>query len=431
MSTLSLPQRPAAFQFATRYATHIAALACALLAVLAAAALVAQVSGERGIAPVASSSDISVGGIEVNVTGDNAEDARQNGWREAQRLAWAELDGPELPDSRLDSLVAAIVVESEQIGPRRYIARLGVIFDRQRAGSLLGAEGARARSAPMLTLPVLVSGGTQTMFEVRNPWQRAWAEYQFGSSTIDYVRPSGSGGESLLLTYGQTGRRSRAWWNTILDQFGAADVLVPIANLTWEWPGGPVQGRFTARYGPDNRYLDEFTLRAESAEQLPAMLIRAVERFDRIFAAALASGRLRPDPTLTLDNVELSPALRALLEEARRGEAAEREAAASEGADDSDEAVPTDIPTAEPTQAAATATFAVQVATPDAASFDSALSLLRGTPGVGSVAVTSTAIGGNSVLRVTYSGELSALAATLRSRGWAVNEGQNALGISR
>jgi hypothetical protein len=71
------------------------------------------------------------------------------------------------------------------------------------------------------------------------------------------------------------------------------------------------------------------------------------------------------------------------------------------------------------------------VATPDAASFDTALSLLRGTPGVGSVAVTSTAIGGNSVMRVTYSGELSALASALRSRGWAVNEGQNALGISR
>ena len=50
-----------------------------------------------------------------------------------------------------------------------------------------------------------------TMFEVRNPWQRAWAEHQFGSSAIDYVRPAGSGGESLLLTYGQTGRRSRAW----------------------------------------------------------------------------------------------------------------------------------------------------------------------------------------------------------------------------
>ncbi|WP_340586846.1 heavy-metal-associated domain-containing protein [Erythrobacter alti] len=404
-------------------------MAAALLCLVAITSLIAQVAGERGIAPVASSSDIDVGGIEVNTTGDSPEEARQNGWKEAQRKAWEQLDGPDISDDRLDSLVAAIVVEEENIGPRRYIARLGVIFDRQRAGALLGSTGSRNRSAPMLTLPTMISGGTQTMFEVRNPWQHAWAQYQFGNSAIDYVRPSGAGGESLLLTYGQTGRRSRAWWNNILDQFGAADVLVPIANLHWEYPGGPVEGRFTARYGPDNRYLADFSLRADSEAALPAMLNRAIERFDRIYSAALSAGTLRPDPTLTLDNVEISPALRALLEEARSGELAESNAAREPaGGEDTTEVEPTPQPTA---TTAAAATFAVQVATPDAASFDTALSLLRGTPGVSSVTVNSTAIGGASVLRVTYNGELSALAGALRSRGWAVNEGSNALGISR
>src|SRR5690606_21255309 len=97
-----------------------------------------------------------------------------------------------ISDSQLNSLVSAVVIESEQLGPRRYIATLGVIFDRARAGAILGAGNSRARSAPMLTLPVLISGGTQTMFEVRNPWQRAWAERQMGASAIDYVRPSGA-----------------------------------------------------------------------------------------------------------------------------------------------------------------------------------------------------------------------------------------------
>lgn len=403
------------------------AIVLAILALVAAAALVAQVSGDRGIIPVASSSDFEVRGIEVNATGDNAEDARINGWRMAQQQAWEQLGGPSVPDARLESMVAAIVIEEEHIGPRRYIARLGVIFDRQRAGSLLGSSGARSRSAPMLTLPVLITGGTQTMFETRNPWQRAWAEHQFGSSAIDYVRPSGAGGESLLLTYGQTGRRSRAWWNGILDQFSAADIIVPIAELSWLWPGGPVQGHFVARYGPDNRYLDEFTMQAESPAAVPAMLERAVSRFDEIYTAALASGRLRPDPTLTLDNIEISPEIRALLDEARRAEAGEgsgRDAAGSDSARSE--------PTPTPTQTAAAATtIVVQVATPDASSFDNGLSLLRATPGVSGVSVSSTAIGGNSVFRVTFAGELSALAAALRSRGWAVNEGQNALGISR
>ncbi|WP_234035207.1 heavy-metal-associated domain-containing protein [Aurantiacibacter sediminis] len=428
MSMLSITPRLQAPRFPALFGLAAAALLC----LVAGASLLAQVSGDRGISPVASSTDIDVRGIEVNVTGDSAEEARANGWREAQRLAWQQLEGPPIPDSRLESLVAAIVVEEEQIGPRRYIARLGVIFDRQRAGGLLGASGNRARSAPMLTLPVMVSDGTQTMFETRNPWQRAWAQYQFGSSAIDYVRPSGAGGESLTLTYGQTGRRSRAWWNNILDQFSAADVLVPIVNLSWQYPGGPVEGQFTARYGPDNRYLDSFAMRADSADELPAMLNRAVARFDQIFSEALADGTLRPDPTLTLDNIEISPEIRALLDEARRAEAAEAAAAAGEADDVASAGLPdSDTATATSEPAVAAATYVVQVATPDGNAFDNALTLLRGTPGVSSVAVGSTAIGGASVLRVTYNGELPALAAALRSRGWAVNEGENALGISR
>lgn len=426
MSTLSLPFRP----LAKPSPALIGAIGFACLLLVAIASLMAQVSGERGIAPVASSTDIQVSGIEINVAGSSPEDARANGWRQAQRMAWEQLGGPSIPDSRLESLVSAIVVERESIGPRRYVATLGVIFDRQRAGALLGSSGARTRSAPMLTLPVLISGGTQTMFEVRNPWQRAWAEYQFGGSAIDYVRPSGAGGESLLLTYGQTQRRSRAWWNTVLDQFSAADVVVPIANLSWDYPGGPVTGRFTARYGPDNIYLDNFTLRAPNAEALPGMLNEAVERFDTIYTAALADGRLRPDPTLTLSNVELSPEIRALLEQARRGEAEANQPSANDN-DGSEAATPGDQATTPAQPAATSATYVVQVATPDAASLDTALGNLRGTPGVSGVSINSTALGGVSVLQVTYAGDIGALAGALRSRGWAVNQGANALGISR
>lgn len=397
MPSLTLPTAPT-----VRRPWVLIAVALALVA--AAAALVAQVGGDRGIIPVASSEDIEVRDIEVDVTGKNPEDARLNGWREAQKLAWKKLGGPAIPDSQLEGLVSAIVVQQEQLGPRRYIATLGVVFDRARAGGLLGGEGERARSAPMLTLPVLISGGTQTMFEVRNPWQRAWAETQFGSSAIDYVRPSGAGGESLLLTFGQTGRRSRVWWNDILDQFGAADVLIPIANLRYSYPGGPVEGRFTGRYGPDNRWLGEFTLRVQSADQIPAMMNRAVQRFDQMFTRALAEGKLRPDPTLSLSAAEIRPEIRALIEAARRAE---------EVAAGASEIVPSETdaggPAATPTEdtPVALGTYTVQVAT------------------------SSVAIGGTSVLRVTYLGDLNGLANALRAAGWQVTVGSNALAITR
>lgn len=414
-----------------RPASWIAALGALGLAIAAGTALIAQVSGDRGIAPVASSTDISIGGIEVNASGRNAEDARKNGWLQAERKAWEKLGGPKLSDSDIDSMVSAIVIESEQIGPRRYIAKLGVVFDRTKAGPLLGGQGGPAvRSAPLLTIPVLNSGGTYTVYEVRNGWQRAWAEYQAGRSAIDYVRPSGAGGDSLLVNYGQLGRRSRSWWRNVLDAYGAADVIVPVAHLERQWPGGPVKGTFTARFGPDDKFIESFTLSARSEDEVPGMLNKAIEQFDQIYTAALLRGDLRPDPTLRTDRLTLDPKIAALIAAERDAQSADAAAAAAAAA--LAVPVPSETAPAQPPAAAATVnSFVVQFTTPSAAAVDSALASIRGTPGVRGAATSSIAIGGVSVMRVSYGGDVGALAAALRSRGWSVNQSGNSLTISR
>lgn len=417
--------------FSTLTGRQLSILAASLAALLMALAALAQIAGDRGIAPVAASRDIRVSGIEVDTRGDTPQEARGAGWKEAARLAWAKIGGPQLSDSQLTSMVSAIVIESEQLGPRRYIARLGVVFDRARASGYLGGEGEVTRSAPLLLIPVTVSAGTATVFERRNPWQRAWAEYQTGVSRIDYVRPSGAGGDSLLVTYGQTGRRSRLWWRNVLDQFGASDVLIAIARLEYAYPSGPVTGRFTARYGPDNSWLGEFTLRAGSQAQLPAMLDQAVQRFDALYTRALDAGMLRPDPTLTLETPVLPPEVAALIEQGR-AQAAREEAArtAEDGAEPlappvPGAATPVSSPPAAPT------TITVQFATPDAAAVDAGLGAVRGAAGVRGVATTSLALGGTSVMRVTFAGSIDQLAAALRARGLTVREAGGGLSISR
>lgn len=398
------------------------------------ALVLAQVSGERGIAPTASSADIEVRGIEVDITADSAEEARERAWREAQRRAWERIDGPEISDSDLSSMVSAIVIERENVGPRRYIATLGVIFDRQRAGRYLGGQSQQRSSAPMLLIPVIASGGAYTTFERRNEWQRAWAEFNPGASRIDYVRPSGAGGDSLLINFGQTRRRSRAWWRTTLDQYGAADAVVPIARIDYQFPGGPVRGIFTARYGPDSTFLGEFELDADSPEEVPGMLAEAVRRFDRMFETALEEGKLKPDPTLQAGSAgEMDPALRRLIEIGRaiqqRDAAGEDDGAApAPSENDAAEAqeAPSPAETATPVQA-----ITVQFESPNASSFDAALSAMRAVPGVRGLAVTSTAIGGTSVMSVRYAGSLDELAEALVERGFSVNRGAGALAISR
>lgn len=409
----------------------------AIVASLAGAALLAiaawaQIEGERGIAPVAASRDIRVSGIFVDTKGNTPQEAREAGYKEAAKLAWARIGGPALSDSQLSAMVSAIAVEHEQLGPRRYIARLGVIFDRARASGYLGGEGEVARSAPLLLIPVTVTAGTETVFERRNPWQRAWAEYQTGTSRIDYVRPSGANGDSLLITYGQTGRRSRLWWRNVLDQFGASDVLIAIARLDHAYPGGPVTGRFTARYGPDNTWLGEFTLRAASSAQLPAMLEQAVERFNLLYTEALDQGKLSPDPTLNLETPVLPAEVQALIDQSRA--IAAREEAARTGQGLAGPASPgpgiNPVPAAGASAAVVT-TVAVQFATPDPASVDAAVGAVRGTPGVRGAVTSSLALGGTSIMRVTFAGSPAELAQALRARGFTVREAGGGLSISR
>src|SRR6476469_2034113 len=146
-------------------------------------------TADRGILPLDSSNTLEIGGIHVDVGGPDAQSARYAGWRIAQREGfrklWAKMhnapvnQAPSLPDGTLDQIVSSINVEREQIGPNRYIADLGVQFDRSKAAAFLGVEGVQAeRSVPMLLIPVLVSGGTATTVEQRNAWQRTWAQFR-------------------------------------------------------------------------------------------------------------------------------------------------------------------------------------------------------------------------------------------------------------
>ena len=436
--TLSVPFHLA---ITSRGRSKPAMLAAGMAALLVGAALVAQVGGERGIAPVAATNDIEVGGISVDVSAENAQAARQEGWREAQRKAWAQIGGPTVSDSQLQGLVSAIVIEQERVSPRRYIATLGVIFDRQRAGQLLGQAGRAAKSPPMLVIPVSFAAGAATTFEQRNDWQRAWAEFQAGSSRIAYVRPSGAGGQSLLVNFGQTERRSRFWWRNVLDQFSASGVVMPMARLTYLFPGGPVRGEFTARFGPDNRFLDRFTLTAENPEQLPAMLAQAVRQLDQIYTQAFDAGQLGIDPTLSLEGGELDPRFERLLALGEQLRQADRQRAATAagvapppartGESVPAESAPPAPAAPETTAPAVVTTITVQFATPNAGSVDATIAAVRGVGGVRGASTRSLALGGTSVMSVQFAGTAAELAAALRAQGFTVQQGGSALAISR
>ncbi|OWK32737.1 hypothetical protein [Sphingomonas mucosissima] len=372
----------------------------AVALVLGAGVSIAQIEGGgRGVAPVDSSSDYEVSGVRVDVAAKDADAARLGGWRVAQRKAWLDLSkrlgaGKGLvPDSTLDSIVTGIVVENEQIGPKRYVAKLGVLFDRNRAGAIFGISNYVMRSPPMVVIPITWSGGVATAFEQRTLWQEAWARYRTGGSAIDYIRPIGSGPDPLLLNLGQTQRPGRGWWRAVLNQYGGTDVLIPTVRLFRQWPGGPVIGVFQARQGPDNRLLSQFTLRVGSVAGIPQLLDAGVKRLDETYQSALRAGYLRSDPGLSY----VPPSDEPVEEE-----------------DEAGETLVTDAP------AAPVVTVSVQFDTPGVAAVTAGEAALRAVPGVSSATTSSLALGGLSVMTVGFAGPPEALKAALEARGWQV-----------
>ncbi len=348
----------------------------------------------------------AIPGISVDAAGRNAFDARANGWREAQRRAWPQLwarmtgatpaSAPRLSDAALDAMVAGFDIEREQIGPTRYIARLGVVFDRSRAAAYLGRSARVIRSAPMLLVPVLRDGGTVYTFERRTPWRAAWSRFRESGSSIDYVRPAGAAGDALLLPAGQAFRPDRNLWRTRFDRYGVADVLVAEARLTRRWPGGPVSGLFRALHGPDARELARFTLEAPSSEGLPAMLDQAVARIDAAYTAALRDGRLYSESDLMAELPDIPTGAPILGTGFDRGSGLDGEAVQS--------------------------VLVATVATPDAGALAAAQAALGTVAGVVRVTAAQIGLGGSSTLAITHVGPLDQLRYRLDMAGWRLEQ---------
>jgi len=373
-------------------------------------ALVAQLeSGDRGILPLDSSGVLEVSGIHVDVGGETAEAARYAGWRAAQRIGfkmlWAKANSapanqaPAVDDATLDDLVSSISVEKEQIGPGRYIADLGVLFDRSRAASLVGMAGDNRRSEPMLLMPLIVTAGTETSVETRNAWQAAWARFKTSTSAIDYVRPSGLGADPLLVNAAQTERPGRGAWRNILDTYGAADILVAEVQLHRLYPGGPASAHFVARHGPDGAVVGSFDIHDRNGGDLQPLMNKGVQQMDQLFTAAFNSGLLQRDSSL---NPPPAPPL-------------------------PEELVPDEqLATVAPAQA-----YQLLVAAPDAAWLTWSIASIRSVPGVDAVTESSVALGGTSSVVATYHGDIAALRAALMARGWSVDYEGGQLRLSR
>ena len=341
-----------------------------------------------------SSGAYAVGGIAVDVTAKTTNEARMEAYRTAERqawpLLWARLSGqpagaaPQLADSTIDGMVAGFEIQGEHFSTTRYIAKLGVVFDRGRASSYLTTGSGATRSPPMLLLPVLIDGGVRVIYQAKTPWLAAWQRFRDAVTPIDYIEAQGTPADNVLLTGYQPHRDDRPLWRNILSRFKAADVLIAEVKLDHDYPGGPVSATFIARHGPDATELGRFGLRSVGGDGLNAMFDEGVRRTDAIYAEALRDGRLRSEPDLTLALEPLG-------------------------------AIGSDIGTM--TEAAPSGGTDADVATPSARSWNEFEALLKGTPTVAGVSLTSLSLGGTSHIVIRHTDSFDMLAYQLDQKG--------------
>lgn len=352
----------------------------------------------------------SVGGIKVDVAAANPQSARFAAYRIAQREAWPQLwarltgqkasAAPKLSDGQLDSIVSGIESQGERFSMTRYIATLGVVFDRTRIAQYVGSAGGSLQSSPMLLLPVWIDAGATTILHSKTPWAAAWARFRENVTPVDYVLAPGKAADNILLTGWQLRRPVRSTWRTILNRYDTVDVLMAEARLVRSWPGGPMRAEFSARHGPDYTLLGQFTLEAQSEDDLASMLDAGVRRIDALYAAALREGRLRSEVGLAVD---LEPVIAPEL-------FFEGAVVAGETVDD-----------------AVVSGTEIMVATPDAAALEAVSALIRRAGGVTAVTATSLSLGGSSRLLISHFGNDEALRGALAAVGLAMSREQGVL----
>ena len=367
------------------------------LGVAGAAVLAQAVRQAQRPAPAAATSAASnayaVGGIDVDVTAKNVDDARRKAWTEAMRRAWPILwsrlagqpedQAPRLSDGQIDGIVAGIESQGERFSATRYIARLGVVFDRSRAAEYIGSA-ARTQSPPLLLLPLLLDGGAAQVTQSRNAWRDAWARWQGNVTPIDYVLPAGNPADNLWLSAAQVRRTDPAGWRSIITRFDTVDVLVAEARLTRIYPGGPIRALFIARHGPNGEELGRFGLRVGTEAGLTRLLEDGVRGIDTLYAQALRDGRLRANRELAVDVASII-------------------------------AADVQIGTLPP----ATETVLVAAITPDNASLAAAERALRSVGG--DVMVRQVVVGGISRLSIALPGGEAALREALAAQGFALD----------
>ena len=187
---------------------------------------------------------LTVSGVDVDVTGDSAADARSAAFSVGQRKAFDKLLGQlvdpasaaalaPLSDDQISAMVADFEIESEQTSSVRYIGVLTYRFYADPVRQYLSGTGARftaTRSPPVLVVPVLTQDESSILWDEGNPWLAAWAQHG-GGGLVPVRVPIGDIEDIAAVDAERALGGDLAALDALARRYGAADTLVAEARI--------------------------------------------------------------------------------------------------------------------------------------------------------------------------------------------------------
>jgi hypothetical protein len=223
---------------------------------------------------------LTVEGVEVDVTADSAQAARDSALNQGQRKAFEQLmqrlvqpkdQGriPKVSDAQIADMVLDFDIASEQTSAVRYIGKLNFRFDGGMVRGLLGSynlaydlpadmsSGTAGPAAPatgaggrVVVLPVFSTASESRLFDSGSLWRDAWTMHPPQVQGIEFILPRGDpddlaavDAESALL-----GDRDRL--AAIAQRYGTDSVIVAETRLQKDTAGLRVLAIQAQRFGP-------------------------------------------------------------------------------------------------------------------------------------------------------------------------------------
>lgn len=228
--------------------------------------------------------------VQVDVTAENVNVARQQAFAKGQRDAFDRLVQrfttpdeaarlPEVSDADLDDMVLDVGVDQEKRSTVRYIATLSVRFKPEAVRRMLRAAGVALiewRGPPMAVLPVLKTESGPILWESPNPWREAWkspAAQGLVPLDVPAPPPAGQAPDDAL----QAATAGPDILAALAQRFATQDLLVAAGVVGRTDDGRATLDVTLAGVGPlANAVAGTKSWQGEAGETLDALMRRAV-----------------------------------------------------------------------------------------------------------------------------------------------------------